>query len=116
LDRELLKAAFNHLISEGSGGFTLKLNGEVYDEPRGYAVASKTCKNPDEVINNVLPHQYIGYWKNPETGKEFFEVVDVIEDGLTAVLIGMQRRQEAIYDFAKDEVIDLREMYQSDGR
>lgn len=111
LTKSKIREKFRQLVEEGREGFTLRLDGEEYSEPRGFAVAAKSCKTVDEALEVVRTGQLIGWWVDPETKETFIEVVDLIENGLSAILTGIQRNQKAIYNFKDDKIIDLSGFY-----
>lgn len=113
MNRKRIAERFRQLVEEGREGFTVDLEGEIYDEREGFAVASRTCTTVEEALDVVRDGQYIGYWRDPETGREFVEVVDILHgpNGLAAIMLGIRRGQHAIYSFRDDTTIDLRGFY-----
>lgn len=113
MNRDKIEETFNKLVADGAEGFTLDLEGNQHTPEKGFAVAWHTYTTLEEAIDNVGPHQYIGYWVKPETRETFIEVVDIFDSVFNAFVNGLQRKQMAIYDFAKDECIDLSSFYET---
>jgi hypothetical protein len=107
VNKDKIRETFAYLRAEGADGFTLTLDGDVHRPATGYAVANGTYANLEEAMNAAQPHEFIGYWFDPETGREYVEVVDIFENLLFARIAGKQRDQKAIYDFSTDLCIYL---------
>lgn len=99
--------AFRELVAEGRDGFTMDREGREYSPPKGFGVACGTHTTVEGALAVLQPHQYLGWWRDPETGEGHIEVVDIYYNAIRAVLIAHQRGERCIYDFEKDKVIYL---------
>jgi hypothetical protein len=111
LDREKIKESFQRLIEAGKKGFTIDLEGQEHKPEKGYAVARKTFDTLDDALDHLSEGSFLGYWIDPETKENFIEIVFIFESNFQAFACGMAWKQKAIYNFATDEIIDLRSFY-----
>lgn len=108
---DAIEASFNRLVASGVDGFTIDQDGAEYKDKEGYAVAYTTHDSLKDALEHIKPNQYVGFWRDPETGREYVEVVDIISSALEAVFTGLARKQRAIYSFAVDDIVDLSGFY-----
>jgi len=90
-------------------GFTADSNGNILDIKSGFAVS---VKDFGEDLGGLLEYVkknnlFIGFWKDAKTGKRYFDAVDIVEKRETAIEIGKQTNQIAIWDFARFEEIRI---------
>lgn len=60
----------------------------------------------------MQPDMYLGWWQS-EDKQEHIDLVQIFEAKATAFLAAYTRGELAVYDFAKDELIDCTNFYKN---
>lgn len=107
IDRDELVGCFVALMESEPDGFLMDHNGHPVDPDVGYAVGVKSTASVEDAVSHMQQGQYSGYWFDDEVGSVHFDVVEVYGGMATAVLAGLLAGQKAIYDFSRDEIVDL---------
>ena len=111
-DYAIAHRVVGHTLLNGGGTFTR--NGCPVTPESGYAVALEGQRYAEfpqvgpalELLSRVsYSAEYFGTWY--DSGRLYVEPCEIIADRESAVRIGRERGQLAIYDFAAGEVITL---------
>ena len=96
-------------LKQAYSGFTADKNGQIVDFKSGYAVALKGDTTLETALQQAQKADdlFIGYWKDSETGKEYWDCVQVVPTLETAIELGTARNEIAIWDFANGAEIRL---------
>jgi hypothetical protein len=90
-------------------GFTLDRTGRQVSPSKGYAVGVAGHANLASAFKHASPEQYIGYWLDDRTDKEYIDVVEIIDALPDAIARARETGQIAIYSFENGEEIRLDE-------
>lgn len=103
----LVKA--ENAIANNPGGCTLAKDGTVVRPPVGYAVGVRPDPFPSlaDAFSDLRPGEYVGYWRDPETGLEYIDAVNIVGDRDEALMIARCYGQLSVYDFRAGECIYL---------
>lgn len=101
---EKIESAFARLKEvEKRTGFTLDADGNEVARDKGFAVA--VYEGPlYELSTHVAANGgYIGFWRDSDTGREYTELVQIVDSRDAAIALARQFEQKAIYDFANKQ-------------
>lgn len=109
------RAAYVRAQTVKPNGFTIDALGNVTDYASGYAVATSSYTDIDDLIRNnqnVIAcgnksALHFGYWRDSQTGIQYFDSVDVVSTLDRALELAWQRSELAVYSFANNKDIRL---------
>lgn len=100
---ERIEQAFARLKEvENRDGFTLDADGKEVARDSGYAVAIYEGPLYEIAMHLAANGGYLGFWRD-ENGKEYTELVRIVDSHNEAILLARQFGQKAIYDFANQQ-------------
>jgi hypothetical protein len=73
----------------------------------GFAVGIHECDSIENALFQALRGQFVGWWRDNDTGRVYVDIVSIVEDREVAEDLGRRYGQIAIWDFKNQSEIRL---------
>ena len=113
----LLAYQFEQARQAHPEGFTMDVDGQMYQGSEGYAVGvtPDSFENAADALDTLARLQivmgfrnlYLGYWRDDQGGREYVDVVMVTRSFDTAMKLAATMEQVAVWDFGAERAIRL---------
>ena len=88
-------------------GGTYDHEGRPVSPSHGYAVGIRSFPSLRAAIRAARPGQYVGWWRDGDSGILYYDLVLIVYDEEEAIRMGEKRGEKAIYSFADSREIRL---------
>jgi hypothetical protein len=90
---------------EKRDGFTIDSEGNEVVRDTGYAVSIYEAPLHIITLEMATNDGYVGFWRDPESGKEYTDYVQIVDDIDVARHLGRTHNQIAFFDFSTKEAV-----------
>jgi hypothetical protein len=115
----VLAYQFERARASHPDGFTMDVDGRLYEASEGYAVGvhPESFENVADALDTMARLQevmgfrnlYLGYWRDDRTGRTYIDVTMVTHSFETAMRLGRTMEQVAIWDFQFSRAVDVQD-------